>query len=142
MIIPNTHNLDFTSSEGTPMRAILNPGSRNYRGEITGEVRFFDRRYDFTPDGQRLYAYYAAQMIDHTTGGLSLDASAPEWSISPDVMAFLSPWTSHTMNVYAAANGLVWRTLEYTRVLVPAEPGEATTPAPSPVKRRKLGTRE
>lgn len=59
-------------------------------------VEFYDRNYDFTPDGQFVSRYYAETLLEDSEAskgkGLVLDTGTPAWTVGAREMDMIRAW--------------------------------------------------
>lgn len=90
-------HFDFVSN-GRPFRAVFEPAQPGVRFKDKDTVAFYDRTYDFTPDGQFTGAsYHAETILGRTRGvGLILQGGEPLWTLTGEAMdsvrAALAAW--------------------------------------------------
>lgn len=86
---------DFVAANGIPFRALIST-----RGSFSGEptVTFFDRRYNFTPNGQPTGAsYYLSTLMGSSyerlsESGLCLHGGEPDWTLDARSFRTLANW--------------------------------------------------
>ena len=90
--------IDVTATSGIPFRAVYVPADATLPNHPKAPaadgatVEFYDRRYDFTPDGQFTGGrYYACDIIDGEAG-LILDDGIPAWRIDAGAMRIVRQW--------------------------------------------------
>lgn len=87
-------------SRGIPFRVVYLPAdtpSEHYPvehkiAEGRARVEFYDRRYDFTPDGQFVSRYYAEDLINKPVGGINLAGGIPEWRLDNPTAFLVWSW--------------------------------------------------
>jgi hypothetical protein len=83
---------DFVTANGIPFRALID---RDIPGKPV--VKFFDQRYDFTPDGQFVSSYYVSTLVGNgydplSNSGLCLDGGIPNWTIDARSFRTVAHW--------------------------------------------------
>lgn len=114
--------MDVIGVHGNPIRAVLYPLARDYKGEVRGEISFYDLRY--TPwennarivsggdrpeprdpaDGQFIGAYIVGGYMGFLDGrigceGLNLYGGEPTWQIAGAEMSPLVKWVRQRCEV-------------------------------------------
>lgn len=97
--------IDVTSDRGVPFRVVFYRDERDaadapFPAAFTGEfyrgkaqVEFYDQRHPHTPFGQFTGGrYFAETLLEHPSGGLTLDGGNPGWSVDAATMAVVYAW--------------------------------------------------
>jgi len=89
--------LDVVAQNRVPFRAVFVPAgvpspNRRIPAYPKGTVEFYDRRYDFTPDGQFVSDYFVETLIRPGAGGLVLHGGVPAWIIDAGTMVQVTAW--------------------------------------------------
>lgn len=95
-----TFKIDVVTENGTPIRAVLLPDgkSENFPAANSDSpmVEFYDRNYDFTPDGQFTGGrYYVSQLLSSSRqpfDALILNYATFAWDIDGDTMETIVKW--------------------------------------------------
>jgi hypothetical protein len=62
-------------------------------------VQFFDRRFNFSENGQFISSYYISTLInDNKKNGLCLQGGVPDWTISAASMTLVVSWLKEIAN--------------------------------------------
>ncbi len=84
--------LDVMAENGVPFRVVFLPFGENMSGAPL--VKFYDRRYAHTPDGQ-----FTGGRCDLSTilagdsfSGLNLYGGVPDWTVDGDTMHLVRKW--------------------------------------------------
>lgn len=92
----NTFHLDTVAENGISFRVVVlvNGKSENFSTASLGNrtlVEFYDRRYDFTPDGQFVSRYYLDTMLEHS-GALNLHGGVDNWTLDSVTFRQVRSW--------------------------------------------------
>lgn len=90
--------LDIENSQGVPFRVVYIPAGVSCPhcadSYCDGEnrVEFYDRRYDLTPNGQFISAYFASTIVNKPVGGIDLAGGVADWKIDTRAMFHVWSW--------------------------------------------------
>ena len=98
--ITSVIRIDIMGVAKTPMRALYIPANKqspNHPRKPTDTedlIEFYDSRYDHTPDGQFISAFYTLTLknIKDKVKGLPLCGDVPEWHIDGDTICIVLNW--------------------------------------------------
>lgn len=95
-IQPNVYKLDVVAENGVPFRvvAVVDGKSENFSTASMGDrtlVEFYDRRYNFTPDGKFVSRYYLDTMLEHS-GGLNLHGGVESSTLNSVTWKTVREW--------------------------------------------------
>jgi hypothetical protein len=83
--------LDVVAANGVPFRVILDPDTVKYNNR--GFVSFWDRRFDFSDNGQKVCDYaYVTMMESNRFTGLNLFGGETDWQIDADTFNIIWTW--------------------------------------------------
>ena len=95
--------IDILGINGTPMRVLLVPAneqSPNHPGrpvDTKDLIEFYDSRYDQTPDGQFISAYFlkTLQQDNSSRYGIDLMTSEANWKIDGHTQDVVMEWAAY-----------------------------------------------